>query len=45
MRFRRDAITAAELSVAVWAPYLIRDGTIGQPKVEAIVRRLYTEAL
>jgi viologen exporter family transport system ATP-binding protein len=45
LRFRRDDITAAELIAAVSARYRIRDLTIEEPEIEAIVRRLYEEGL
>jgi ABC-2 type transport system ATP-binding protein len=45
LRFRRDAITAAELIAAVSARYRIRDLTIEEPEIEGIVRRIYEEGL
>ena len=45
LRFRRDQITAAELIGAVTARYRIRDLTIEEPEIEAIVRRICEEGL
>jgi ABC-2 type transport system ATP-binding protein len=45
LRFRRDQITAAELIAAVSARCHIRDLTIEEPEIEAIVRRIYEEGL
>jgi ABC-2 type transport system ATP-binding protein len=45
LRFRRDETTAAELIAAVSARYRIRDLTIEEPEIEAIVRRIYEEGL
>jgi ABC-2 type transport system ATP-binding protein len=41
LRFRRDEISAAELIAAVSTRYRIRDLTIEEPEIEAIIRRLY----
>jgi ABC-type uncharacterized transport system ATPase subunit len=40
-----DEISAAELIAAVSTRYRIRDLTIAEPEIEAIVRRLYEEGL
>ena len=45
LRFRRDEITAADLIASVSARYHIRDLTIEEPEIEAIVRRIYEEGL
>src|SRR5882724_12144077 len=45
LRFRRDETTAAELIAAVSARYRIRDLTIEEPEIEALVRRIYEEGL
>ena len=45
LRFRRDQMTAAELIAAVSSRYHIRDLTIEEPEIEAIVRRIYEEGL
>ena len=45
LRFRREQTTAAELIAAVSARYHIRDLTIEEPEIEAIVRRIYEEGL
>jgi ABC-2 type transport system ATP-binding protein len=45
LRFRRDETTAAELIAAVSSRYHIRDLTIEEPELEAIVRRIYEEGL
>jgi ABC-2 type transport system ATP-binding protein len=45
LRFRRDETAAAELIAAVAARYRIRDLTIEEPEIEAIVRRIYEEGL
>ena len=45
LRFRRDETTAAELIAAVSSRYRIRDLTIEEPEIEAIVRRIYEEGL
>jgi viologen exporter family transport system ATP-binding protein len=38
-------VTAAELIAAVSAHYRIRDLTIDEPEIEAIVRRIYQEGM
>lgn len=43
LRFRRDQISATDLIAAVSARYHIRDLTIEEPEIEAIVRRIYQE--
>jgi ABC-2 type transport system ATP-binding protein len=45
LRFRRNEITAAELIGSVSARCRIRDLTIEEPEIEAIVRRIYEEGL
>jgi len=45
LRFRRADVTAAELIAAVSARYRIRDLTIEEPEIEAIVRRIYQEGM
>ena len=45
LRFRRAEVTAAELIAAISARYRIRDLTIEEPEIEAIVRRIYQEGL
>jgi ABC-2 type transport system ATP-binding protein len=45
LRFRREETTAAELIAAVSARYHIRDLTIEEPEIEAIVRGIYEEGL
>lgn len=45
LRFRRADVTAAELIAAVSVRYPIRDLTIEEPEIEAIVRRIYQEGL
>jgi ABC-2 type transport system ATP-binding protein len=45
LRFRRDETTAAELIAAVSSRYRIRDLTIEEPEIEALVRRIYEEGL
>ena len=41
LRFRREEITAAELIAGVSARYRIRDLTVEEPEIEAIVRDIY----
>jgi ABC-2 type transport system ATP-binding protein len=45
LRFRRDQITAAELIASVSTRCRIRDLTIEEPEIEAIVRHLYEDGL
>jgi ABC-2 type transport system ATP-binding protein len=45
LRFNRDAISAAELIAAVAGRYRLRDLTIEEPEIEAIVRRIYENGL
>jgi len=45
LRFRRADVTAAELIAAVSVRYPIRDLTIEEPEIEAIVRRIYQEGM
>lgn len=45
LRFRRDETTASDLIAAVSSRYQIRDLTIEEPEIEAIVRRIYEEGL
>jgi ABC-2 type transport system ATP-binding protein len=43
LRFRRDAVTAAQVVSAVAATARLRDLTIEEPAIEDIVRRIYEE--
>ena len=45
LRFRREDISAADLIAAVSSRYRIRDLTIEEPEIEAIVRRIYEEGI
>ncbi|MDQ3702214.1 MAG: ATP-binding cassette domain-containing protein [Chloroflexota bacterium] len=45
LRFRRTDTTAADLIAAVASRYHLRDLTIEEPEIEAIVRRIYEEGL
>ena len=45
LRFNRDAVSAADLIAAVAARYRLRDLTIEEPEIEAIVRRIYENGL
>jgi ABC-2 type transport system ATP-binding protein len=45
LQFSRAETTAAELIAAVAARYRLRDLTIEEPEIEAIVRRIYEEGL
>ncbi len=45
LRFRRADTTAADLIAAVAARYRIRDLTIEEPEIEAIIRRIYEEGI
>ena len=43
LQFDRDRVTASQLIAEVIERYEIRDLTIEEPEIEAIVRRIYTE--
>ena len=43
LRFDRDATTAAELIGRVAARYPVRDLTVEEPEIEAIVRDIYQQ--
>jgi len=43
LRFQRDDISASDLIASVAARYRIRDLTIEEPEIEAVVRRIYQE--
>ena len=45
LRFRRDQVTAAELTAAVAARARLVDLAIEEPEIEEIVRRIYVEGL
>ncbi|HEV2126832.1 MAG TPA: AAA family ATPase, partial [Chloroflexota bacterium] len=45
LRFQRSETTAAELIGAVAARYRLRDLTIEEPEIEAMIRRIYEEGL
>ncbi|HEX2324259.1 MAG TPA: ATP-binding cassette domain-containing protein [Chloroflexota bacterium] len=45
LRFNRDAVSAADLIAAVASRYRLRDLTIEEPEIEAIVRRIYESGL
>ncbi len=45
LRFSRDDTTAADLITAVASRYRLRDLTIEEPEIEAIVRRIYEAGL
>ena len=45
LRFRRTDTTAADLIAAVAARYPLRDLTVEEPDIEAIVRRIYLEGM
>jgi ABC-2 type transport system ATP-binding protein len=45
LRFRRCDTTAADLIAAVAARYPLRDLTVEEPAIEAIVRRIYVEGM
>jgi ABC-2 type transport system ATP-binding protein len=45
LRFHRADTTAADLIAAVAARYRIRDLTIEEPEIEAIIRRIYEEGI
>ena len=45
LRFSRDETSAADLIAAVAGRYRLRDLTIEEPEIEAIVRRIYEQGL
>jgi ABC-2 type transport system ATP-binding protein len=45
LRFNRDETSAADLIAAVAGRYRLRDLTIEEPEIEAIVRRIYEQGL
>jgi ABC-2 type transport system ATP-binding protein len=45
LRFRRDDVTAAQLTAAVASRAALVDLAVEEPDIEAVVRRIYTEGL
>jgi ABC-2 type transport system ATP-binding protein len=45
LRFNRDDVSAADLIASVASRYRLRDLTIEEPEIEAIVRRIYENGI
>jgi ABC-2 type transport system ATP-binding protein len=45
LRFNRDEVSASELIARVSSRYAIRDLTLEEPQIEAIISRIYQEGL
>jgi ABC-2 type transport system ATP-binding protein len=45
LRFRRDEVTAAQLTAAVASQAPLLDLSVEEPEIEDVVRRIYTEGV